>query len=68
MLCSIETMFLPGIFGHSEEDRLTGECPTEVRTATPIHHNTPCNPHTGKPLPWVDPLLLSRGQDFPMSK
>ena len=41
------------------------KCSTEVRTVTSFRNNTPCNPHTGKPLAWVDPLLLSRGQDFP---
>ena len=41
------------------------KCSTEVRTVTPFCNSTPYNPHTGKPLSWVDPLLLSRGQDFP---
>ena len=36
-----------------------------VRTITPFRNSTPCNPHTGKPLSWIDPLLLSRGEDFP---
>ena len=41
------------------------KCSTEVRTVTPFRSSTPCNPHTGKPLSWIDPLLLSRGEDFP---
>ena len=53
------------------EDKITRfgnpptRCSTEVRTVTPFRNNTPCNPHTGNPLSWVDPLFLSRGQDFP---
>ena len=38
---------------------------TDVRTVTPFPHSTSCNPHTEKPLSWVDPLPLPRGQDFP---
>ena len=50
---------------HSKRSYPATKCSTEVRTVTPFRHSTPCNPHTGKPLSWIDPLLLSRGEDFP---
>ena len=53
------------LHAHSKRSYPATKCSTEVRTVTPFRHSTPCNPHTGKPLSWIDPLLLSRGEDFP---
>ena len=54
-----------GLHTHFRSSYPTTKCSTEVRTITPFRNSTPCNPHTGKPLSWIDPLLLSRGEDFP---
>ena len=54
-----------GLHTHLKPSYPATKCSTEVRTVTPFRNSTPCNPHTGKPLSWIDPLLLSRGEDFP---
>ena len=54
-----------GLHTHLKRSYPTTKCSTEVRTVTPFHNSTPYNPHTGKPLSWIDPLLLSQGEDFP---